>query len=57
MTVGNWKGTFNFVITFNDENAKANSIGSINQYDDGINVGYDKEQDQSTAYSNISFVN
>jgi hypothetical protein len=56
MTAGNWKGTFNFVITFSDENAKVNSIGSINQYDDGINVGYDKEQDKSTNYSNISFV-
>ena len=57
MTAGSWKGNFNFAIDFEDEKAKVNSIASINQNDDGTTVGYDKEQEQSTAYSHISFVN
>ena len=57
MTAGNWKGNFNFAIDFEDEKAKVNSIASVNQNDDGTTIGYDKEQEQSTAYSHISFVN
>ena len=57
MTAGSWKGNFNFAIDFEDEKAKVNSIASINQNDDGTIVGYDKEQEQSTAYSHISFIN
>jgi hypothetical protein len=56
MTAGNWKGTFNFMITFNDEAYQGSSIGSVNQYDDGINVGYDKVQEQVTSYSDITFI-
>ena len=57
MTAGSWKGNFNFAIDFEDEKAKVNSIASVNQNDDGTIVGYDKEQEQSTAYSHISFIN
>ena len=57
MTAGSWKGNFNFAIDFEDEKAKVNSIASVNQNDDGTTIGYDKEQEQSTAYSHISFIN
>ena len=57
MTTDSWKGNFNFSIKFEDEHSKTNPIASVNQYDNVLNVGYDKAQEQSTAYSHINFVN